>query len=99
VQSGPTSALQVSVCGVVERFGAPAVASPYIRAPTDERLGEVSSVRGGRDVQSRVARVDLVMDRRNKIRARIFAARSDTNRTGRERRRRVEPSSDVCVIS
>ena len=82
----------------MERFGAPAVASPDIRAPTDEGLGEVSSVRGGRDVQSRVARVDVVMDRRKKLRAGIFAASSDTNRTGRQRRRRVEPSSDLGVI-
>ena len=81
----------------MERFGAPAVASPDIRAPTDEGLGEVSSVSGGRKVQSRVARVDVVMDRRKKVRPGIFATSSDTNRTGRERRRRVEPSSDLGV--
>ena len=81
----------------MERFGAPAVASPHVGTPTDEGLGEVSSVRGGRHVQSRVARVDVVTDSRKKVRAGILAASSDTNRTGRERRRRVEPSSDLGV--
>ena len=94
----PPGRSRAAVCRVVERFGAPAVASPDIRATTDEGLGQVSSVSGGRDVQSRVARVDVMVDRGKKVRSGVLATGSDPNGAGRERRRRVEPSSDLRLI-
>ena len=94
----PPAPSRAPVCRVVDRFGAPAVASPDICAPTDEGLGEVSPVSGGRDVQSRVARVDVVLDRGKKVRSRSSRLAPIRMARGRERRRRVEPSSDVRLI-
>ena len=91
----PPVAPGTPVGGVVERFGSPSVASANVGALADERLGEFSLMRGGSDVQRRVAGVDVVTDRSKEVRLGILAARSDTNRTGRETRRCVEPSRDL----
>jgi hypothetical protein len=83
----------------VERLGGPSVASAHIGALRDERLGEFSSIRGGSDVQRRVTAVDVVTDRRKKVRVSILAARPDTNRTTCERERQVQPPSNLGGIT
>jgi hypothetical protein len=87
------------VGGVVERFGSASVTSAHISALRDERLGELSSIRGGSDMQRRVTAVDVVTDRSKEVRVSILAARPDTNRTACERERQVQPPRNLGGIT
>ena len=72
------------VGGVMERFSSPSVPSANVGASRDERLGESSLMRGGSDVQRRVAGVYVMTDRSKEVRLRILAARPCMNRTACE---------------
>jgi hypothetical protein len=72
----PMLRARTPVCGVVERFSSPSVASANVGASRDERVGEFSLMRGSSDMQRRVTAVDVVMDRSKAIRLGVLAARS-----------------------
>jgi hypothetical protein len=61
----------------VERLGSPPVASPNVGASRDEELGELRLMPRGCEVQRGVARIHVVANRRQEVRVRILAGRSD----------------------
>jgi hypothetical protein len=95
----PVLCVGTPVGGVVERFGSASVTSAHISALRDERLGELSSIRGGSDMKSRVSAVDVVTDRSKEVRVSILAARPDTNRTACEKKRQVQPPRNLGGIT
>lgn len=94
----PVLGAGTSVGRVVEGFSAPPVTRAHVGAFFDEQLGDTSLVRGGSDVQRRVAGVDVVMDRDKKVSVGIVATRPTANRTGHELRRGVQPLHDLAMI-
>ena len=87
------------VGGVVEWFGSPSVAGANVGASRDERLSEFSLMRGGRNMQRRVTRVDVVTDRSKEERLWILTGRPDMYRTACEIPRRVQTSRNLEVVT
>ena len=87
------------VRGVMERFSSPSITSSNVRALSYYELGELSMMRGSREMQRRVARVHIVMNHRQEVRLRILAGRCDADWPDRETRRFVYPSHDPPVIT
>jgi len=85
---------QLSIRGVVERFGSPSVAGANRGAMGDEHRGESPVMGGGGDMQCRVSRVDVVTNRNQEVRAGILTARSDPKRQGGQARCSIEHSRD-----
>ena len=76
----PVLRIGASVGGVVERFGAPAVPSTGSGSVRDEGLGELTLIRGGRDMQSSVAGVHVMVNRGKEVLVGCLAARAGANR-------------------
>jgi len=79
IRTGVLSA-RVSICGVVQRFGSPSVAGANRSASCDERLGDTSMMGGRCDMQGRVARVDVMTNRDEKVGMGILTARANAKR-------------------
>jgi hypothetical protein len=88
-----------SIRGVVERFGSPPVPGANRGALPDERLGKPTVMRGGGDMQGRVARVDLVTNRDQEVGTGILAGRPSPKRIGGQARRLTEHPRHPGVIS
>ena len=95
----PVVHARASIRGVVERFGSPAVASANRGAVCEERLCESSLMGGGCDMQSRVARVDVMANRDKEVGDWILAAGSDPKRTDGQGRCLMKHSSNPDVVS
>ena len=87
------------VGGVVERFSSSSVTSANVGASSDERLGGISLIRGGSDMQGRVTGVDVVTDRGKEVRLGIMAGRADTNRTAARSRDESSCRAMSTVVS
>ena len=59
----PPNGIQAPVGGVVQWFGSPSVARPHGSASATSNSGELSLIRGRRDVECRVTSIDVMANR------------------------------------
>ena len=94
----PGLQLGSAVDRVVQRFGAAAIAGTDIRTEREEPFGDVSLIGRRGDVECGIARVDVVLDRVEKVGAGALARGAEIRHLRGETGRGIEETSNSPLI-